>query len=71
MAGLEDRAAEAAPCVAVSGGCARSPKDNVIDLILPRLLAGDRLSRADLMALAHGGLMKDVPERPFPRARVR
>jgi len=49
-------------------GCARSPRDNVIDLILPRLLAGDRLRRADLMRWAHGGLMKDVPERPSPRA---
>jgi molybdenum cofactor cytidylyltransferase len=48
-------------------GCSRSPKQNVIDLVLPRLLAGDRLGRADLAAFGHGGLLEDVPERPMPR----
>jgi molybdopterin biosynthesis enzyme len=48
-------------------GCSRSPKPSVIDLVLPRLLAGDRLGRADLAAFGHGGLLEDVPERPMPR----
>jgi molybdenum cofactor cytidylyltransferase len=48
-------------------GCARSRKPNVIDWMLPRLLAGDRLSRADIAALGYGGLLDDVPERPQPR----
>jgi molybdenum cofactor cytidylyltransferase len=48
-------------------GCARSRKINVIDWVLPRLLAGDRLSRADIISLGHGGLLEDVPERPMPR----
>jgi molybdenum cofactor cytidylyltransferase len=48
-------------------GCARSPRGNVIDLVLPRLLAGDRLSREDLVPLGHGGLLEDVPERGAPR----
>jgi molybdenum cofactor cytidylyltransferase len=51
-------------------GCARSAKPNVIDMVLPRLLAGDRLGRADLAALGHGGLLEDVPERPMPRKEV-
>jgi molybdenum cofactor cytidylyltransferase len=51
-------------------GCSRSPKANVIDLVLPRLLVGDRLGRADLAALGHGGLLEDVKERPMPRAEV-
>jgi molybdenum cofactor cytidylyltransferase len=51
-------------------GCARSPKTNIIDLLLPRLLVGDRLSRADVAAFGHGGLLEDVPERPLPRSRV-
>ncbi len=51
-------------------GCARSPKANIVDAVLPRLLVGDRLTQADIVALGHGGLMEDVPERPFPRSRV-
>lgn len=51
-------------------GCARSPKTNVIDRVLPRLLVGDRLSRTDIVALAHGGLLEDVPERRMPRSWV-
>lgn len=51
-------------------GCVRSPKTNIIDLILPRLLAGDRLEQADIIALAHGGLLDDVPERGLPRGTI-
>ncbi len=49
-------------------GCARSRKINVIDWVLPRLLVGDRLTRADIVALGHGGLLEDAPERPMPRS---
>jgi molybdopterin biosynthesis enzyme len=58
--------------VAVLGapGCARSPKRNIVDLVLPRLLAGERLGRRDIVALGHGGLLEDVPERPMPRSRI-
>jgi molybdenum cofactor cytidylyltransferase len=48
-------------------GCARSRKINIVDWILPRLLAGDRLTRRDIVALGHGGLLQDVPERGMPR----
>ncbi len=48
-------------------GCARSRKINVIDWVLPRLLIGDRLTRADIVSLGHGGLLEDAPERPMPR----
>ena len=48
-------------------GCARSKKTNIVDWILPRLLAGDRLSRRDIIALGHGGLLQDVHERGLPR----
>ncbi len=55
--------------VAILGapGCARSRKVNIVDWVLPRLLAGDRLTRADIFALGHGGLLEDAPERPMPR----
>lgn len=51
-------------------GCIKSPKTNVIDMILPRLLAGERLTRADLVAMGHGGLLEDIAERPMPRQDV-
>ncbi len=38
--------------------CARSSKANVIDLILPRLIAGEYLSRAEIASLGHGGLLE-------------
>jgi molybdopterin biosynthesis enzyme len=48
-------------------GCARGKKINIVDWILPRLLVGDRLIRRDIIALGHGGLLQDVPERGMPR----
>jgi len=49
-------------------GCIKSLKTNVIDMILPRLFAGERLTRADLVAMGHGGLLEDISERPMPRS---
>ena len=51
-------------------GCARSRKTNVVDWVLPRLLAGDHLTRDDIISLGTGGLLEDVPERPLPRSRI-
>jgi molybdopterin biosynthesis enzyme len=39
-------------------GCARSKYYNVVDIILPRLAAGERLSRGELINLGHGGYLK-------------
>lgn len=57
--------------VAVIGapGCVQSPKTNVIDWLLPRLVAGERLTRSDLLRMGHGGLLEEIPQRPLPRAR--
>jgi molybdopterin biosynthesis enzyme len=38
-------------------GCARGLKRNVVDLVLPRLLLGDRLERGDIAALGLGGFL--------------
>jgi hypothetical protein len=38
-------------------GCARGLKRNVVDLVLPRLLLGDRLDRRDIAALGLGGFL--------------
>lgn len=42
-------------------GCARSPKENVVDWVLPALLAGDQLSAADVAGMGYGGLVEDFP----------
>jgi hypothetical protein len=38
-------------------GCAKGLKFNVVDLVLPRLLLGDRLDRRDIAALGLGGFL--------------
>lgn len=38
-------------------GCVKSRDINVVDLILPRLLAGERVTKKDIVALANGGLL--------------
>jgi hypothetical protein len=38
-------------------GCARGLGYNVVDILLPRLLLGDRLQRTDVAALGLGGLL--------------
>lgn len=48
-------------------GCVRSRKLNVVDWVLPRLLVGDQLTRADIASLGVGGLLEEVRERPMPR----
>ena len=48
-------------------GCARSPKMNGVDLILPRLFAGMDINTKTLLGLGVGGLLHDVSERPAPR----
>ncbi len=40
-------------------GCARSPKPNVVDRLLPVLLAGIHLKAGDIARLGHGGLIED------------
>ncbi|CAN0481904.1 unnamed protein product, partial [Discosporangium mesarthrocarpum] len=38
------------------------------DLVLQRLLAGNEISGADVMKMGVGGLLKEIPGRPMPRA---
>lgn len=38
-------------------GCARSPSHNVVDMVLPRLLVGERLDRNEIAKLGLGGLL--------------
>ncbi|MBU0733887.1 MAG: molybdopterin-binding protein, partial [Proteobacteria bacterium] len=38
----------------------------ILDLILPRVLAGERITRRDLAAMAHGGMCLDCDECRYP-----
>ena len=48
-------------------GCARSPKLNGFDWVLQRLVAGLPVTRADIMRMGAGGLLKEIASRPRPR----
>ncbi len=47
-------------------GCAMYNKTTVFDLILPRLLVGEKLKRSDITRLGHGGLCNNCQECLFP-----
>jgi molybdenum cofactor cytidylyltransferase len=38
-------------------GCVRSRDVNIVDLLLPRLIAGEHVRKQDIVALGHGGLL--------------
>ena len=47
--------------------CATSPKLNGFDWVLERLLADLPVGRAEIVAMAPGGLLTEIPARPQPR----
>ena len=47
-------------------GCVMYKKASLFDLVVPRLLAGQRLTRGDFTRLAHGGLCLDCPDCRYP-----
>ncbi|MEL6452957.1 MAG: molybdopterin-binding protein [Pseudomonadota bacterium] len=49
-------------------GCARSPALNGADWVFERLVCGIPLGQADISAMGVGGLLKEIPTRPRPRA---
>jgi molybdenum cofactor cytidylyltransferase len=61
------RGGDGVPVVGLPG-CARSRKFNGVDWVLQRLLADVPLSGPDIMAMGAGGLLKEMPSRPQPRA---
>ena len=46
--------------------CAVHHQTTILDLVLPRILAGERLGRDEIVRLGHGGLCLDCPECRFP-----
>ncbi len=49
-------------------GCARSPALNGADWVLERLAADLPVTAEDIAAMGVGGLLKEIPSRPQPRA---
>jgi molybdenum cofactor cytidylyltransferase len=49
-------------------GCARSPALNGADWVLERLAADLTVTDEDIAAMGVGGLLKEIPSRPQPRA---
>jgi molybdopterin biosynthesis enzyme len=47
-------------------GCVMYHKISIFDLIIPRILAGDRPSRSDIKKLAHGGLCRNCELCTYP-----
>jgi hypothetical protein len=47
-------------------GCGLYHRATVLDLVLPRILAGERIGKKDLAFMGHGGLCRDCPECSFP-----
>ena len=50
-------------------GCAMYNKATVFDLIVPRILAGETVTRADITSLGHGGLCSRLPRVPLSELR--
>ena len=46
--------------------CGLHHQVTVLDLVLPRILVGERIGKAELAFLGHGGLCRDCPECSYP-----
>lgn len=51
-------------------GCARAPTLNGADWVLERVMCGIAVTSAGIAAMAVGGLLKEIPTRPQPRATL-
>jgi hypothetical protein len=47
-------------------GCVMYQKTTIFDLIVPRLLVGEKVTREDIISLGHGGLCSNCPECRYP-----
>lgn len=47
-------------------GCVMYYRASIFDLVVPRLLAGEIVTRADIAAMGHGGLCAGCPDCRFP-----
>ena len=49
-------------------GCVRSPALNGVDWVMERAICGVEVTAEDINAMGVGGLLKEIPSRPQPRA---
>ncbi|ACV64164.1 molybdopterin binding domain protein [Desulfofarcimen acetoxidans DSM 771] len=47
-------------------GCVMYNKASIFDLVVPRILAGEEVTKEDIIALGHGGLCSGCPECRYP-----
>ena len=47
-------------------GCVMYHKTSIFDVVLPWLLAGEEITRRDIVAMAHGGLCVHCKECRYP-----
>jgi hypothetical protein len=47
-------------------GCVMYHETSIFDLVLPRILAGDEITREDIVNLAHGGLCASCEQCRYP-----
>ena len=47
--------------------CGLHHRTTVLDLVLPRILVGEKIGKKDLAFLGHGGLCQDCPECTYPQ----
>ncbi len=47
-------------------GCVMYYKASIFDLVVPRLLTGERMERKDIVAFGHGGLCESCPSCHYP-----
>ncbi|MFW6106328.1 MAG: molybdopterin-binding protein, partial [Desulfovermiculus sp.] len=48
-------------------GCVMYYKASIFDLVVPRLLAGEQVTRKDIVSLAHGGMCLNCSNCTYPR----
>jgi hypothetical protein len=60
LAYLDDRPVIGLP------GCVMYHKSSIFDLLLPRILTGERLTREDIVVLGHGGMCLGCADCRYP-----
>jgi hypothetical protein len=48
-------------------GCVMYYRASIFDLIVPRIVAGETISRSDIVAFGHGGFCETCSECRYPR----